>query len=265
MHSHDPDTPSASVPSGGPSGPPSGEPSSGPDSIPPRRLWSLALIAGIGAGVVSWLGGEAIHGTFAPTPSYELLVSGRLDRLDAQAEVKGATLAFGGLGVLLGLFLGLAGGLARRAPRAALLAAVVGAASGLVAAVVSSLVMVPIFHRLGTDRLAANLALPLMLHGGIWSAIGAAGGLAFGVGLGGRGRAVRALLGGLLGAFGGTMIYELIGGLAFPFAEADRPVSATWGTRLIARLAVAFLAAVGAAIAAQDPKSKRSSTTPELA
>ena len=105
----------------------------------------------------------------------------------------------------------------------------------------------------------------MLLHGGIWSAIGAAGGLAFSVGLGGRGRAVRALLGGLLGAFGGTMIYELIGGLAFPVAEADRPVSATWGTRLIARLAVASLAAVGTAIAAQDPKSKRSSTTPDLA
>ena len=54
-------------------------------------------------------------------------------------------------------------------------------------------------------------------------------------------------------------VYELvglgIGILAFPLDETTRPISATWVTRLLARLAVTIFAAVGATLgAASTPK-----------
>src|SRR5262249_32114368 len=86
---------------------------------------------------------------------------------------------------------------------------------------------------------------------GAWSVVGAAGGLALGLGLGGLGQALRAGLGGLLGAALGATAFEAVGALAFPTEETDQPISKTWVTRLIARVLVAVLAAAGAAVALQ--------------
>jgi hypothetical protein len=86
------------------------------------------------------------------------------------------------------------------------------------------------------------------MHGGIWAAVGAAAGLAFGLGLGGRGRWARGALGGLLGGVAATMVYELVGALAFPIDKTSQPVSATVVTRFFAQFAVAVLAAAGAAL-----------------
>jgi hypothetical protein len=106
------------------------------------------------------------------------------------------------------------------------------------------------------DDESSDLVLPLLIHGGLWTSIGAAAGLAFGVGLGGRGRIARMLLGGVLGAIAGTMVYDVAGALIFPLAQTGRPLSATWGSRLFAHVAVAFLVAACVAAAAQDPKAK---------
>ena len=58
------------------------------------------------------------------------------------------------------------------------------------------------FHaaRASEDHLASDIVTPLLIHGGIWTAIGLAAGLAFGLGLAGWGRALQAGIGGALGA-----------------------------------------------------------------
>jgi hypothetical protein len=162
-----------------------------------------------------------------------------------------AAVSFAQQGAILGLALGLAGGLARRSPRAGLTAAALGLALGAAAAGGAALVLVSIYFRNESPEFDP-LVLSLLTHAGIWSAAGAAAGLAFGVGLGGRVRAARAALGGLLGAVGGTLVYEMVGALAFPLAKTSQPVSETVVTRLLAHLAVAALVAVGTASSAQD-------------
>jgi hypothetical protein len=119
----------------------------------------------------------------------------------------------------------------------------------------ASRVLIPVFFR-NVDDQAADLILPLLTHGGMWCPIGAAAGLAFGVGLGGRGRAPRAALGGLLGAGVGTMVYEAAGALLFPLAKTVLPISLSAGARLLAHLAVAVPAALCAAVASQAPKAE---------
>jgi len=56
---------------------------------------------------------------------------------------------------------------------------------------------------------------------------------------------MKFVLGGLVGGLLGAVVYEMLGAFAFPMAATTKPISETWGTRLIARLSVAILAAVG--------------------
>jgi hypothetical protein len=218
------------------------------------RVWALALTAGLIAGFASWLIGETFHGRFKP-PDGRTGV--RLTPIQIQslamarhaAQGFEATIAFGSLGAVLGLALGLAGGCARGSARAALIAAIAGSILGGTAGAVMPSVLLPIYFRMyNPDR--EDMILAILIHGGNWSVIGAAAGAAFGIGLGDRGRALRALLGGLLGAIAGVLVYEVVGGLAFPLDGTSDPLSATWGTRLFARLAVTILASAGAAIGA---------------
>jgi hypothetical protein len=225
--------------------------------LAPVRVWALALTAGLIAGFGSWLIGESLHGRFAPPDgrtgvrlSPTQIQSLRSAR-DA-AESFEATIAFGALGAVLGLALGLAGGCARRSARGALIAAIAGTIFGGAAGAIIPRVVLPIYFRLhNPDR--DDLMLAILTQGGNWCVIGAAAGAAFGIGLGGRGRALRALLGGLLGAAAGVLVYEMVGAVAFPLDGTSDPVSATWVTRLFARLAVTILASAGAAIGALGP------------
>jgi hypothetical protein len=225
--------------------------------VPPRRVWALALTAGLIAGLASWLIGEAFHGRFAPPDartgqrlSPDQLKSRRA-ALDAAGALE-ATVAFGALGAVTGLALGLAGGCARGSARAALNAAIAGAIFGGTAGGIMPCALLPIFYR-GYNPDRDDLILPILIQGGNWSVIGAAAGAAFGIGLGDRGRALRALLGGLLGAAVGVFVFEVVGGLAFPLDGTSEPISATWGTRLFARLAVTIFTSAGAAIGALIP------------
>ena len=63
---------------------------------------------------------------------------------------------------------------------------------------------------------------PLLTHGAIWSAVGAIGGLAFGLGLGGRGRWKATLVRGLVGAAAATVVYETRRGTRLR-VQQDRP------------------------------------------
>jgi hypothetical protein len=184
-----------------------------------------------------------------------------------KADTQNAALAFGLVGAILGLGLGIAGGLASgpiRIGRRAI-AALTGLAVGGAVGVGASLVLVPIFNQARmANPLSLDLTIPMLVHAGIWAAVGAGGGLAFGLGLGGdRRRIARATIGGLVGGVIAAVAYEMIGALAFPLADTPRPLSLTWGTRLLARLLVTTLAAAGAAALVTHESSRRPASHPE--
>ena len=227
----------------------------------PVRLWTLA--AGVGAALASWLLIETTLGTFKPATSARqfagstFLFAGSQERITAQT--RNAALASGLTGAAVGLALGLAGGLARRSPRAAgaaLLGLVLGAAAGAGASQ-AALPVASRIHERDPGNMSAEMTASLITHGAIWGTIGAVGGLAFGLGLGGRGRAVRALLGGLLGGIAGAILYELIGALALPGTKIMEPVAATWGVRLLAQALAVIPATVGVAASVSELNSPR--------
>ena len=103
------------------------------------------------------------------------------------------------------------------------------------AAGVTSLALLPAYNaykQRHPDEALQDLTLPLLIHLGVWSAAGAAGGLAFGLGLGARGRLAAPILGGVVGAVVATIGYELIGAMAFPAAKTAQFVSAHLGNPL---------------------------------
>ncbi len=183
--------------------------------------WALA--AGLAAGLVAWLGGEKVWQSFEPvfalrTDPYPS--PARLQEL-RNAEVQMASISLGLQGGVLGLAMGLAGGLARRSIRTGLLAAVLGMVLGGVAAVGLARVILPIYLT-RSDPDHANMLVSLLIHGAIWSAVGVAGGLAFGVGLGGWRRVLQGAVGGFSGAVVGTLAFEVIAAPGLS-ARSDRP------------------------------------------
>jgi hypothetical protein len=239
------------------------------DRVPgrPSRLRRIALTAGIAAGLVSWLVGEAIYGTFAPPPELSKTInfsmSSRLARAQSVANIKNATLNAGVLGAVLGMALGVAGGVARRSTRAGVVAGAVGLVLGGAVAAQMAWALTPIAER---NRILASesLVFAFLIHVGVWSAIGAVGGLAFGLGLGGRSTVLRAMLGGFVGASLGTAAYELLGALAFPMAGTSGALSTIWVTRLLALLLVTLPGALGSALAleVQAPRARTGPASP---
>ena len=154
-------------------------------------------------------------------------------------------------GLLLGLVGGAAVGSGRRAAQAGGVGLVVG---GLAGAVVTWATM-PLFEDWRAPDTAAMLP-SLVMHGLFWLPTGVAGGLALGLGL--RDRVGRAVAGGAMGALLATVLYELVGALAFPLSGTGEPVSTTWSTRLLARLLVATFTAVAAALvlSRRDPTAE---------
>jgi hypothetical protein len=220
------------------------------------HVYGLALAAAALGGVVAWLGGEAVHGSFeAPLFDSFNPRSREMGGLVRAGTIREALLSFGMLGAALGLALGLAGGLARRSASAALGAGGLGLALAAAAGASAAAGLVP-YYLNHVNRDADDMLLPLLTHGGIWASIGAAAGLAYGGGVGGLRAVMVALLGGLLGALIGTLVFEVIAPFAFPLAKTGEPVSVTWGSRLLARLAIALFTAAGASLATQAVVSK---------
>jgi len=208
--------------------------------------------ASLAAGLAAWLVGEgrlvAYHdqlrpgsGPFPP-PEVALAV------IATQKLV--AIQTFVALGANLGLALGIAGGGVRRSVMASGWAGLAGLILGGVAAGAAAVGLVPIYFA-NHDPLDDSLLLPLLTHAGVAAAAGVAGGLALGLGMGGW--VGRMSVGGLLGAVGGAIVYELVGALAFPSGRTGEPLSATPTTRLFFLLAVALLTAVGAVWLARTP------------
>jgi hypothetical protein len=219
--------------------------------IAPGRLWVLALLAGLLAGLGAWLVGESGFVRFQPGAERVAVMGGgqmigTSPRTRALAALQGAAASSGVFGGLLGLALGLAAGRARRPARWTWPAASVGLVLGATAGAVPPWIVIPLAGR-SEDLSGADLGRSMLVHAALWVALGASAGLALGLGLGGRARAVNGLLGGALGALVGIGAYDFIGALAFPLAGTGLPIPATPATRLMARLLVALGTSAGAA------------------
>jgi hypothetical protein len=228
------------------------------------RLLVFTIAAGILAGVASLLVGEVILNRYQSdlVPTIKTHPSPEDMRRWRDARVYSATLTFTTMGGVLGLMMGLAGGLARRSVLASTWAAMGGLLVGTAAGACMSLALVSNFYK-RHDPQSGDLVLPMLTHGAIWSAVGAIGGLAFGLGLGGKGRWKATVVGGLVGAAAATVIYELVGALAFATSKTDLPLSSSITTRGLAQLLVAILSAVGAVVALrQSPKKEDNSSVP---
>jgi hypothetical protein len=234
----------------------------GPPLTTFRRLLICAVGAALAAGATSWLAGEYILAAYQSDLLPPLRISPTVDdirRLSA-ARVASATLSFTAMGGFLGLAMGLAGGLARRSASASAQAAILGLLLGTATAASIAFVVVTLFFK-HHDPQSVDLVLPLLTHGAIWSGVGVIGGLAFGLGLGSRGRWKATLVGGFVGAAAATVVYEIIGALAFASNKTDLPLSASVTTRGMAQLLVALLAAVGAALALRGSVNNEASPT----
>jgi hypothetical protein len=208
------------------------------------RLWLLVLSLAILAGVAAWLVGESALDYFKPSDAAASQTYNfePLNREMLGVSAHNGALTFGVLGGLLGLALGLAGGLSRRSGHGALMGAVAGLILGAAAGALPSFAVMPWQWRHRNDDPSTILLLtPLLVHLGLWSAIGLAAGLAFGIGSGAStpSRLCESALAGLVGAMLGTFVYEMLGAVLFPMDRTADPFSATSGTRLLARLCVA--------------------------
>ena len=183
-------------------------------------IWVWSLAAGLLAGLATWVGGELVWGRVhsAQTPKIIAFPTAEDHDRVIRGLVSSTAVSFIQQGAILGAVLGLAGGLARRSARVGLLARSsaersapwrapyrVRAAGG------------PFPER----RPAGQLHVVLLVHGGIWAGVGAAAGLAFG--LGGRPRPVvaRGVLAGSSGS-AAAMAYDVVGCWR---SRSTRPVS----------------------------------------
>jgi hypothetical protein len=162
------------------------------------------------------------------------------------AIIKNGVVAGAELGALMGVAMGFAGGLSRQSVGAAWRAALIGLVLGAALGAVASLAFIPLYFVAKRFSATAepDLSVAMLLHAGIWMSVGAAAGMAFALGLGERRRAGRAVLGGLLGALVGTLLYDVIGAAYFPLDGTSDPIAQTWYTRSLARLIVPLLGAL---------------------
>lgn len=228
--------------------------------IATRRVWALALTAGLLGGLAAWVAGEAVlqayrpalEPPFKPIPTLDDSLKVTRARVESGAAIVMLTSA------LIGLSLGMAGGAARR--RWSVMSMVSAGGTGLLlgsvlGAAVGVAVMMALYPNL--DPQSGDLLIPLLGHMGAWSVAGLAGGFAFGAGVGGKKVLARTTLGGLVGAALATVVYELIGALAFPTHETHLPIAGSPETRALALALAGLGAAVGAVAAVDEPKPRR--------
>ena len=236
------------------------------------RLWAFALAGAIVAGLVSFAAFEATPTVFIPPPNMvrmmgSLVNAPKIEHVNA-ADRKNAMIAFGVAGGTFALALGLAGGMARRSPRAALVGMLAGLVLGAGIGVGAGAVALPAYQKQYTDNpesVTKDMTFPLLIHAGIWAAMGAAAATALGIGAGARGRLPSVILGGLIGGAIGGGLYEVIAALGWADARTYEPIAARWAPRLVASLAgplVATIIAVSGLIS-EPRKTKPAAIHPE--
>jgi hypothetical protein len=225
---------------------------SSPPGSRPRsngQVWTIALAFGLMAGLFAWGAEEATYGLFRPQLFRVVIL--RMPSLQPSresqnaADIKNATLAFAFLGCLTGLAMGFAGGVAGRSTVRGVVVGVAAMLLGGLIAAGTSLVLLPAFFRqLVPDP--SDLLTPIMIHGGIWGAIGALGGLAFAIGMGRGRRVVDAIIGACFGTLLATIVFHFSGEMLFPNSRSFDALATLPIVRLMAMVSVSVLLAVGA-------------------
>jgi hypothetical protein len=264
-----------------PTSPPSERPA--PPALPVNRAtggranareWLITLGAALIAGVASGLIGERTYDRFQPPASVAEATDAlslnltALNAETAKANGRNGALVFGTLGGLLGLGLGMAGGLSRRSVQGAVTGALLGLLLGAVAGALPSFVMMPWqWHHRQDNADSDSVMLPILLHGGLWGVLGAAAGLAFGLGRWGLKpvRLVQGAVGGLVGAVLGAVVHDAIGFAVFPLERTDEAFASSRGARLMAHLCVAVCVAAGAVLVAGANRRPERTATPPTA
>ena len=171
-------------------------------------------------------------------------------RLNIGRATRNAEVVYGLVGAILSLVLGVTAGcfLGRFSIPRVLAAGLAGIVLGASFGAASSYGLTPVyFHRMGT----ADITLSLLVHLGIWTSVGAASGIAFGVGSGSRDVFVKSLVGGIIGAAVGTLLYDIAGAF-LPLAHTERPLSEEAGTRLAANIVLCLCVASGIVVVASQ-------------
>jgi hypothetical protein len=231
-----------------PSPPPESKPTYA-SARPPGRRWILLLGLSLIAGAAAWLAGERTmeYARLSKAAAENYRDSTALNAEMPRVIAINGALTFGTFGGLLGLALGLGGGLCRRSTTGAIVGALAGLILGAAAGALPALAVMPWHWRHRNDDPATlELLTPLLKHMALWSAVGLAAGLAFGIGSSGRpARLLEAALAGLLGAMLGTLAFEILGAVFFPLDHTADPFSSTSSTRLLAKLCVAGFVGLG--------------------
>jgi hypothetical protein len=241
-------------------------------SVPLRasRIWAFTLLASLLAGLGAFLIHEKVGMRAKPTPNM-VRVQGTLTNVPTfpavhHAERKNASVYFGILGGAVAMVVGLAGGLARGSLRSCFVAAIVGLLLGGSMGAAAVVIIAPFYHRdieRNPELESDMLAQPILMHAGIWAAIGAATGTALAIGLGRPRLIPSTLVGGLVGGVMAATAYEILGGLVF-LTGTSEAISPKWPMRLSVALSGCILVATLAAFAAVSPTRRAARKTPEL-
>jgi hypothetical protein len=224
--------------------------SSADDAAPPRPIWRIALACGAGAGIVAWTAGELTHGAFKPELVKQVTIAGTFIQpslvTQNAADFKNAILAFSILGGVMALAMGIAGGLAARSIIRGLIVGSSGAVIGVLVAVGVTKLALPAFYR----RLAPDpndVMTPMLVHGAIWTALGAVGAIAFAIGIKARREYFYIIVNSCVAAFSASFLYHTAAEGLFPAANSSEPIASAASARLLAAVFVTMLVAVGAA------------------
>ncbi len=231
----------------------------------PLRLWTRVLVASCLAALVSWLIGETSVVQVLPQRGQFVAAGKTVEGVPPRARehARVATTARIHLvaGTMLGMALGFLGGRFRRSPRAAILGAALGLGLGAIGGGAVSYWGLPVARR-AADSIAEEPLSALLIRASIWCVIGGSAGLALGVGMGGRSRMIRTLLGGALGGMLGAGAYELLGAFLFPLEPTNQLIPTVAPARLLALvLASTFTATVATAASGGPPVAKRTDST----
>jgi hypothetical protein len=252
-------------------------PDSEVSSVPGVRTLMAALVVAVGAGIAAWSlansfrvsefqkeeygrTGEQNVGDGAANanpPSSKSLPPNRPVMISVVETKVLATqngvIGYAILGAILALGLGAAAALldGRRSISLVFLAGLTGLVLGACGGAAASYLLIPFyFNNLET----ADLTFSMLIHLGIWTVLGAASGVAFGIGSGSRDVFVRALIGGVTGAALATLLFD-ISGAFFPLAHTERPMAEEVGTRLLGNMLLGLCVAGGiVVVASQRPQ-----------
>jgi len=214
------------------------------------RSWAILLLAGVVAGFVAWGAGELAHSFFRPR-TYRVEIMGMVSMQPSResqktADIANSTLAFAILGSVTALMMGLAGGLAVRNPGRGVMVGLVAQAAGAMAGAAAAFALIPIFYwQLVPD--SNDLLTPILIHGGVWTAVGVVGGMSFVAGMNAWRQVPVAAVFACVGAFTASIVFHVLTGILFPHSSSSEPIGRSAIVRLLASLLVTVLVAIGVA------------------